>query len=155
MRATSKHDWPVLVGSERIGKQGTDAPSTGATEGMDSHSSGTSIWPRGKELAPWNGISVPEVSSSCWRCRPRSRSLPRPSPGAGRADELIAGVTYFVSGLVISEVFFGWATEEDLQPNIDGLSFDEVLLLGLLAGVIVVAAAWIIAGRRHPTRPAP
>ncbi|HMS58485.1 MAG TPA: hypothetical protein PKA49_06485 [Tepidiformaceae bacterium] len=68
---------------------------------------------------------------------------------------LIAGVTYFVSGLVISEVFFGWATEEDLQPNIDGLSFDEVLLLGLLAGVIVVVAAWIIAGRRHPTRPAP
>ncbi len=68
---------------------------------------------------------------------------------------LMAGVTYFVSGLVISEVFFGWATEEDLQPNIDGLSFDEVLLLGLLAGVIVVAAAWIIAGRRHPTRPAP
>lgn len=47
---------------------------------------------------------------------------------------LIAAASYFVSGLIISEVFFGWATAEELQPNIDGLSFDEVLLLGLLGG---------------------
>ena len=43
----------------------------------------------------------------------------------------IAAATYFVSGLLISEVWFGWATEAELQPNIDGLSFDEVLLIGL------------------------
>jgi hypothetical protein len=48
---------------------------------------------------------------------------------------LIAAATYFVGGLVISEVWFGWATQEDLQPNIDGLSFDEVLLIGLIPGL--------------------
>jgi hypothetical protein len=41
---------------------------------------------------------------------------------------LAATLIYFMSGLFVSEVWFGWATEEDLQPNIDGLSFDEVLL---------------------------
>ena len=41
---------------------------------------------------------------------------------------LIATAAYFITGLFISEVWFGWATEEELQPNIDGLSFDEVLL---------------------------
>ena len=41
---------------------------------------------------------------------------------------LIATAEQFVGGLFISEVWFGWATEEELQPNIDGLSFDEVLL---------------------------
>ena len=47
----------------------------------------------------------------------------------------IAAATYFVAGIFISEVWLGWATEEDLQPNIDGLSFDEVLLLAPVAGV--------------------
>lgn len=51
---------------------------------------------------------------------------------------LISGGTYLVAGLFISEVWFGWATEEELQPNIDGLSFDEVFLLGLLAASISV-----------------
>ena len=41
-------------------------------------------------------------------------------------------------GLFISEVWFGWATQEELQPNIDGLSFDEVLLLGLVPGIVTV-----------------
>ena len=50
----------------------------------------------------------------------------------------IAGATYFVSGLFISEFWFGWATQAELQPNIDGLSFDEVLLIGLLPGVAAV-----------------
>lgn len=67
---------------------------------------------------------------------------------------LIAGVTYFVSGLVISEVLFGWATEEDLQPNIDGLSFDEVLGIGLVPGVIAVLATWALV-RRDRARHAP
>ena len=51
---------------------------------------------------------------------------------------LITAVTYFVGGLFISEVWFGWATQEDLQPNIDGLSFDEVLLIGLVPGIVTV-----------------
>jgi hypothetical protein len=46
-----------------------------------------------------------------------------------------ATFSYFGSGLFISEVWFGWATDEDLQPNIDGLSFDEVLLLAPLVGL--------------------
>lgn len=60
---------------------------------------------------------------------------------------LIASVTYFLSGLFISEVWFGWATEEDLQPNIDGLSFDEVLLIGLLPGIAVMFASWYLTQR--------
>jgi hypothetical protein len=51
---------------------------------------------------------------------------------------LITAATYFVGGLFISEVWFGWATQEDLQPNIDGLSFDEVLLIGLIPGIAAV-----------------
>jgi hypothetical protein len=68
---------------------------------------------------------------------------------------VIAAATYFVSGLFISEVWFGWATEAELQPNIDGLSFDEVLLLGLVPSVLVVLLTWYStrSGRhRTPTR---
>jgi hypothetical protein len=36
--------------------------------------------------------------------------------------------------LFISEVWYGWAAQEELRPNIDGLSFDEVLLIGLVRG---------------------
>lgn len=50
----------------------------------------------------------------------------------------IAATTYFVAGIFISEVWFGWATAAELQPNIDGLSFDEVLLIGLIPGVAAV-----------------
>jgi hypothetical protein len=56
----------------------------------------------------------------------------------------IAAVTYFISGLFTSEVWFGWATGEDLQPNIDGLSFDEVMLVGLLTGIVSVVATWYV-----------
>ena len=56
---------------------------------------------------------------------------------------LLAAGTYFVAGLFISEVWFGWATEAELQPNIDGLSFDEVLLIGLIPGVVAVAITWL------------
>lgn len=63
---------------------------------------------------------------------------------------LIAASTYLVGGLLISEVWFGWATEEDLQPNIDGLSFDEVLLIGLLPGITSVVVTRYVT--RHMTR---
>jgi hypothetical protein len=62
---------------------------------------------------------------------------------------LIAALTYFVSGLIISEVWFGWATGAELQPNIDGLSFDEVLLVALVPGVLVTLAVWSMARRRR------
>lgn len=63
---------------------------------------------------------------------------------------IIVAAVYFLTGLLTSEVLFGWATEEDLQPNIDGLSFDEVLLTGLISVLVVMLAAWIEA--RHSTR---
>ncbi len=50
----------------------------------------------------------------------------------------IATVACFGVGLVTSEVLFGWATEEELQPNIDGLSRDEVLLSSVLTTAVVI-----------------
>jgi hypothetical protein len=63
----------------------------------------------------------------------------------------IAGATYFVAGLFTSEIWFGWATGADLQPNIDGLSFDEVLLIGLVPGILAVLATWYATRSRQPT----
>jgi len=65
---------------------------------------------------------------------------------------LIAAALFFVVGVFISEVWFGWATAEELQPNIDGLSFDEVLL-GLLVGLPAVLVARYFTGRSRGHRP--
>ena len=63
---------------------------------------------------------------------------------------LIAAAGYFVGGLFISEVWFGWATQAELQPNIDGLSFDEVLLIGLVPGIVTVLVTRFVTRRiRH------
>jgi hypothetical protein len=73
----------------------------------------------------------------------------------------IATIAYLAGGLFTSEVWFGWATEEELQPNIDGLSFDEVLLLVTLPLMAVVLIARSLGRRQHrrdtrltPARPA-
>ena len=54
---------------------------------------------------------------------------------------------------MISEGLFGWATAEELQSNIDGLSFDEVVVT-FRAGLVVVLAArafvWRRSHRPHP-----
>jgi hypothetical protein len=50
----------------------------------------------------------------------------------------ITTIACFGVGLFTSEVLFGWATEEELQPNIDGLSRDEVLLSSVLTTAVVV-----------------
>ena len=73
------------------------------------------------------------------------------SRGTTRWIGLIAAAAYFVGGLFISEVWFGWATEEDLQPNIDGLSFEEVLLIGLVPGIAAVLVTRYVT-RRHTRR---
>ena len=65
---------------------------------------------------------------------------------------LIAAAVYFASGLLISEVWFGWATEEDLQPNIDGLSFDEAVFISLIPGLLVMLIAWIARHNRAKPR---
>lgn len=51
-------------------------------------------------------------------------------------------------GVLISEVWFGWATQEELQPNIDGLSFDEVLL-DLAPGVVALLLIRSVRVRDH------
>ncbi|GGH92296.1 hypothetical protein ACFFGR_04385 [Arthrobacter liuii] len=61
---------------------------------------------------------------------------------------LISACLYFVSGLVVSEVWFGWATEAELQPNIDGLSFDEVQLVTLF-GLIAAVILRLVLRRQH------
>jgi hypothetical protein len=55
-----------------------------------------------------------------------------------RWDWLVGAAAYFVGGLFVSEVWFGEATIEELQPIIDGLMFDEVLLISLIPGILAV-----------------
>jgi hypothetical protein len=63
----------------------------------------------------------------------------------------LMSTVYFGFGIFVSEIWFGWATEEDLQPNIDGLSRDEVLLIGLIpVAVAVVLTRRMV--RRHARR---
>lgn len=61
---------------------------------------------------------------------------------------LIASAVYLGAGLLISEAWFGWATEEELQPNIDGLSFDETLL-ALVPGIVAVILTRRVSKPRH------
>ena len=69
---------------------------------------------------------------------------------ASRWMWLTGAAGWFVGGLVASEVLFGTSTENDIQPIIDGLAFDEALLGGLVLGLAVVAATWL-ATRRDRT----
>lgn len=64
----------------------------------------------------------------------------------------LAGALMFVVGLLVSEGLFGWATGVDLQPNIDGLSFDGVLLSFLVAGFVVLVARAVVWRRSHGPR---
>ena len=59
----------------------------------------------------------------------------------------IATVACFGVGLVVSEGLFGWATEEELQPNIDGLSRDEAMLAGVITTTLVVLVMRYLARR--------
>ena len=65
----------------------------------------------------------------------------------------IASATYFVAGLLISEVWFGWASAAELQPYIDGLAFQEVLLIGLVPGMVVVLITLSLTGGDQLHRP--
>ena len=65
----------------------------------------------------------------------------------------ITSIACFGVGVVTSEWVFGWATEEDLQPNVDGLSRDEVLLSSTLTTALVVLAMRYFARRAHGTQP--
>jgi uncharacterized membrane protein len=54
-----------------------------------------------------------------------------------RWEWLIAATAWFVGGFVASEVVWGTLTEDEIQPIIDGLAFDESLLGGLVLGIPV------------------
>jgi hypothetical protein len=68
--------------------------------------------------------------------------------GVTRWMWLIAGATFLASGILISEAWFGWATAEDLQPNVDGLSFDESLL-SIIPGIASVILTRYVVHRMH------
>jgi hypothetical protein len=75
---------------------------------------------------------------------------------AGRAESrwlwLIGAAGWFVGGLFMSEVMFATATEDEIQPIVDGLAFDEALLGGLIGGVLATIAARLVTGSSpfHP-----
>lgn len=75
--------------------------------------------------------------------------------GTTRWMWLIGAVAWFIGGFVASEVVWGDATEQELQPIIDGLALDESLLGGLVVGVPVVVLTWFVARRNRQHRPAP
>jgi hypothetical protein len=66
---------------------------------------------------------------------------------------LIAAAGWFIGGLFASEVVWGAATNEELQPIIDGLAFDESLLGGLIVGALVVLATRYLTGSSPFQRP--
>lgn len=66
---------------------------------------------------------------------------------------LIAAAGWFIGGLVASEAVFGSATEQELQPIIDGLALDESLLGGVIGGVLAVAVTLLIAVNRRSHQP--
>ena len=65
---------------------------------------------------------------------------------------IVGAGAFFVFGLLISEAWFGWATEEDLQPNYDGLSFDETLLAIFPAAAAVLITRRATRSTRHSQR---
>ena len=77
--------------------------------------------------------------------------------GKGVAYRLVATaittLACFGVGLVTSEVLFGWATGEELQPNVDGLSRDEVLLSSVLTTAVVVLVMRYLAHRPGEEEP--
>lgn len=66
---------------------------------------------------------------------------------------VIAAAGWFIGGLFASEVLFASATEEEIQPIIDGLAFDESLLGGLIVGLAAVIVTWLVTGGRPSQRP--
>jgi hypothetical protein len=69
---------------------------------------------------------------------------------AGRAESdrlwLIGAAGWFIGGLFMSEVMFATATEDEIQPIVDGLAFDEALLGGLIGGVLAMLGGRYVTG---------
>jgi len=56
----------------------------------------------------------------------------------------IGWLGWVAGALFASEVLFGKATVDEIQPIIDGLAYDEALLGGLVGGLIFFLAAWFV-----------
>jgi hypothetical protein len=68
---------------------------------------------------------------------------------------LIGALGWFVGGLFMSEVVFARATEDEIQPIIDGLALDESALGGLIVGcATVLVARYLTHGAPFGRRPA-
>jgi hypothetical protein len=68
---------------------------------------------------------------------------------------LIGATAWFLGGLFASEVLYGAeTTEQNLQPLINGLLWDESLIGGFVIGVLAVATTWFVT-RRHESEPTP
>ena len=70
-----------------------------------------------------------------------------------RWDWLIGATAYFIGGLFVSEVMFGTMTVDDIQPIIDGLAFDEAMLISLIPGILAVLVARLATGGSPFRRP--
>ena len=70
-----------------------------------------------------------------------------------RWEWLIAATAYFIGGLFVSEVMFGTMTVDDIQPIIDGLAFDEAMLISLIPGILAVLVARLATGGSPFHRP--
>ena len=66
---------------------------------------------------------------------------------------LIGAIGWFVGGLFMSEVLFGTATIDEVQPIIDGLALDESALGGLIVGVATVIVTRYLTGSSPFRRP--
>ncbi|MEW6225248.1 MAG: hypothetical protein AB1627_11525 [Chloroflexota bacterium] len=66
---------------------------------------------------------------------------------------LVGAAGWFIGGLFASEVVWGTLTEDEIQPIIDGLAFDESMLGGLILGLAAVLVAWFATRRMGHQRP--
>lgn len=64
-----------------------------------------------------------------------------------RWEWLTAATAWFIGGFVASEVVWGTFTEDDIQPIIDGLAFDESLLGGLVLGIPLAIVVRLLSRR--------
>jgi len=66
---------------------------------------------------------------------------------------LVGAAAFMLGGIVASEIFFGNASVEELQPFIGGLAVDESMLGGLALGLPVVLVVWYLARHDWLRRP--
>lgn len=73
--------------------------------------------------------------------------------GGSRWLWVIAAIGWFIGGLFASEVLFGSATPDEIQPIVDGLALDESLLGGLIVGAIAAIITRLATGPSRFNRP--